>query len=108
MLCHNDVLTCLGTGEQREARGARSPLSPARVQQQSTPPGPVAGAEPKKLSLRDLNPPPPAPKTGFLNAELSPRYPEACEIATFDTASSDGLCAKGSLTRLSRCNFRKR
>ena len=73
MLCHNDVLTCLGTGEQREARGARCPLSSA----------PSAGAEPKMLSLRDLNPPAPAMKTGSLNAELSSRYLGACELATF-------------------------
>ena len=74
MLCHNDVLKCLGTERQHEARGSRSPLWPARVQQQTTSPGPLPGAETKMLSLRDLNPPPPALKTGSLNAELSPRY----------------------------------
>ena len=83
MLRHNDVLTRLGTGEQREERGARCPLSPARVQQQATPPAPIAGAEPKMLSLRDLNPPAPALETGSLNAELSSRYLGACELATF-------------------------
>ena len=77
-------------------------------QQRTGPRVPIARAEPKMLSLRDLNPLPPALKTGSLNAELSPRYSEAWEIATFDIASSDGLCAKGSMTRLSRCNFRQR
>ena len=56
MLCHNDVLTCLGTGEQREARGARCPLSPARVQQQATPPAPIAGAEPKNVITAGFEP----------------------------------------------------
>ena len=73
MLCLKDVLKCLGTRKQHEARGARSAVSPARVQQQTTSPCPIAEAKTKMLSLRDLNPPPPALKNGSLNAELSPR-----------------------------------